>query len=420
MVPDDLKKGTWLLTLSGGPDSVALFHMMRKEGVHFACAHVNYRVRSQADEEEAYARRLCGQYGVECHVKTGPFSADGNFEASAREIRYAFFEELVHMHGYEGILTGHQMDDLLETWLMQKEKDLIPETYGIAEVSTYHGIPLVRPLLAYTKQQLQEYCDANGYAYWIDASNADERYTRNRLRHSVLADRTIEQKKDMLEEVHKANEALQQHRQAAHRMIHDDRCDFAAYRLESEDVRLLTLFELYREKGLYGFSRRYYKEIDKIIMRQDDFVKDVRAYRLVSDHTAFFLIPQAHPYADIHETVRFGTYGSYTIAENGRTTEAVHITEDDLPLTIRSLKAGDAIRMRFGTKKVSRFFIDRHIPLYLRSSWPIVVNAKGEVILVPGLGCSYNHYATKDVIYVIQSNNTEEEICGKTTTLKKY
>ena len=58
--------------------------------------------------------------------------------------------------------------------------------------------------------------------------------------------------------------------------------------------------------------------------------------------------------------------------------------------------------MRFGTKAVHRFFIDRHIPLYERRRWPIVENTRGEIILVPGLGCDASHYSTKPDFNVLQ------------------
>ena len=65
--------------------------------------------------------------------------------------------------------------------------------------------------------------------------------------------------------------------------------------------------------------------------------------------------------------------------------------------------------MRFGTKNVHRFFIDRHIPLFLRKVWPVVVNAKQEIILVPGLGCDIHHYSINPDISVIEYYNSEGE-----------
>jgi tRNA(Ile)-lysidine synthase len=81
---------------------------------------------------------------------------------------------------------------------------------------------------------------------------------------------------------------------------------------------------------------------------------------------------------------------------------SVTVRETDFPLTIRNVREKDRIRMRFGTKKVHRFFIDRRIPLCFRDSWPIAENAAGEIILVPGLGCDRNHYSIWPDFSVIQ------------------
>ena len=78
------------------------------------------------------------------------------------------------------------------------------------------------------------------------------------------------------------------------------------------------------------------------------------------------------------------------------------MAESDFPLTVRSWQAGDSIRLRFGRKSVHRFFIDRRIPLWKRASWPVVLNASGAVILVPGLGCDVDHYSIKPTLYVIE------------------
>lgn len=416
----ELKNGTWLLALSGGPDSAALYHRMRAEGVSFACAHVNYHVRPEADEEEEFVKQMCAADGIACHTADAVLADGENFEASAREFRYEFFAETVRKYGYAGILTGHQEDDLLETYIMQKEKDLIPETYGISPRSRYHGIPLVRPLLDCTKKQLQEYCDQNGWSYRIDSSNASDRYTRNRIRHTVLKELTEEERQALRQEIEQKNDALQIQRDKAAGLIRSGKCALQAYRETEEDVRLLVLFELYRRAGIYGYSRRYFRETDAVICAKNDFLLEVRDRELASDHEYFFLIPVSEPYEHVYETMTCVEHGFYRIADSGKTTEAVHITEEDLPVTVRTPRDGDAIRMRYGTKKIARFFIDRHIPLYQRRTWPVVTDRNGKVILLPGLGCSVDHYSTKDNIYVIQSNNTEENICGKTTTLKKY
>jgi tRNA(Ile)-lysidine synthetase-like protein len=78
------------------------------------------------------------------------------------------------------------------------------------------------------------------------------------------------------------------------------------------------------------------------------------------------------------------------------------LAESDFPLTIRSPRAGDAIEMRFGRKRLNRFFIDRRIPRWQRAVWPVVANRAGQVILVPGLGCDCQHFSMMPDFNVLQ------------------
>lgn len=78
------------------------------------------------------------------------------------------------------------------------------------------------------------------------------------------------------------------------------------------------------------------------------------------------------------------------------------MSEEDFPITIRSFQKGDAIQLRYGTKAINRFFIDRKISHKERKTWPIVVNCMGNVILVPEIGCDIKHYTNKPNCFVIK------------------
>ena len=117
------------------------------------------------------------------------------------------------------------------------------------------------------------------------------------------------------------------------------------------------------------------------------------------------IVKEPEAYADVYrneEELKAAVSEYYRIAEGTPSVYAVTLHEEDYPVMIRSPKEGDRIRLRFGTKKVSRFFIDRHIHPYRRLTWPVLVNACGEVILVPGLGCDVAHYSVNPVICVIK------------------
>ena len=175
-----LKKN--LLAFSAGIDSSALFFLMLENNIPFDIALVNYGTRENSDKEEAHAHSLAKKYNLTCHtIKAPQFTS--HFEQNARKFRYDFFETLMEEHDYDNLLTAHQLNDQLEWLLMRLTKGAgLSELIGLEEVSERENYTLVRPLLQYSKEELKAYLDAHDHPYFIDESNADERYERNRFR----------------------------------------------------------------------------------------------------------------------------------------------------------------------------------------------------------------------------------------------
>lgn len=386
---------------------MALADMCLRSGTAFAVAHVNYHHRPEADEEEAWVRQWCRDHGIVCHVRNEAFEYTGNFEAAARTWRYDFFEQLVRQYGYAGILTGHHQDDLIETYIMQKEKNIVPEYWGLKDSMMYHGILLERPLLHMTKKELEDYCSENGIRWYLDATNLQDDYARNRVRHEVIDHLSPMERSMILREIRMENAVMTERRCRVKTEIREGGTELSAYRRYSPDDRL-TLLRMIAEpqKQGPGLSRKFLEEADHILMEHDDFVIDVRDRQLVQKNGRFFLHKPFGTYsyvcADLQEVMELGTKETFRIEPGSPGVNAVTVREEDWPLTIRSWQSGDEIKMRYGTKSVHRFFIDRHIPRYMRRSWPVVVNAAGSVILVPGLGCDILHFSTSPDFNVLQ------------------
>ena len=105
---------------------MALVKICLDKKINFAIAHVNYHHRKEAEEEEEYITSFAKKHHIPIYVLNGQFTYSGNFEAEARHYRYNFFKEIIEKDNYDGVLVAHHKDDLLETYLMQKEKHLIP------------------------------------------------------------------------------------------------------------------------------------------------------------------------------------------------------------------------------------------------------------------------------------------------------
>jgi len=175
-----LKKN--LLAFSAGIDSSALFFLLLENDIPFDIAIVDYGIRAQSKEEVAHAKALAKKYNLQCHTALAP-TFESHFEANARKFRYDFFETLIKKEGYATLLTAHQLNDQLEWLLMRLTRGAgVSELLGLEPVSRQKGYLLIRPLLDYSKAELHTYLETNRYPYFIDESNHDEKYERNRFR----------------------------------------------------------------------------------------------------------------------------------------------------------------------------------------------------------------------------------------------
>lgn len=374
---------------------MALLSMCLEEGVPVAVAHVNYHHRQEADQEEAYVRSFCADHGIACHVRNEPFTYVGNFEAAARQWRYDFFVETVKANGYCGILIAHQEDDLLETYLMQSERNLEPDWFGLRQEMMYRGILVRRPLLSYTKAQLQAYCEEHHVEYFIDATNADETYARNRIRHEVVEKLTPLERQMMRREIDQQNAVMQERRCRVNAWAAQSRFALAAYRSLDEEDRIALLRAMV--PGGEHLRRRHLMEVDTILLKHDDFVISLGDHQLAQSDGFFFCmdVPSSYSYTfSSLEEMRCGlSFERFRVTVGSPGVNAVTFQPSDFPVTIRNARPNDAIRMRFGTKKVNRWMIDRKVPRWKRTVWPVVVNRAGTVILVPGIGCDVDHYS---------------------------
>ena len=184
-----------LLAFSAGIDSSALFFLLLENNIKFDIAIVDYGLRAQSKAEVAHAKALAKAYKLYCHTITAP-KFETNFEKEARDFRYEFFESLITIEGYDTLITAHQLNDQLEWFLMRLSKGAgVSELVGLEPVTDKGHYTLVRPLLEYTKEELLDYLKSHGHPYFVDESNSEEKYERNRFR-KAFADPLIAQYSD--------------------------------------------------------------------------------------------------------------------------------------------------------------------------------------------------------------------------------
>ena len=171
-----------LLAFSAGLDSSALFFLLLENNIKFDIAIVDYGVREQSKEEVAHAKALAKKYKLFCHNIQAPLF-DTHFEKQARDFRYEFFESLVAIEGYDNLLTAHQINDQLEWLLMRLTKGAgTSELLGLEPLTQRENYTLMRPLLSHSKDELLNFLKVNSHPYFVDESNSNEKYERNKFR----------------------------------------------------------------------------------------------------------------------------------------------------------------------------------------------------------------------------------------------
>lgn len=177
-----------LLACSGGMDSTVLAHLLKQLLVPFALAHVNYQLRgTDADDDQQFVKTLASTLKVPFFTVIAPIDKKNlqgaSVQMAARELRYAWLEDICTQHGYDLIATAHHADDNAETILLNMIKG--------TGIQGLHGIlpkqqRLIRPLLFATRSTISQYAADHGISYREDTSNASTDYQRNFLRHEVI------------------------------------------------------------------------------------------------------------------------------------------------------------------------------------------------------------------------------------------
>ncbi|MBR4740928.1 MAG: tRNA lysidine(34) synthetase TilS [Bacteroidales bacterium] len=187
-----------LVAVSGGIDSMCLAQKVRLEGGPFAMAHCNFSLRGEeSDADEAFVRSWASAYNIPLHVKrfdTQAFAqAEGiSVEMAARRLRYRWFGELCREHGYGAVAVAHNANDNAETLLLNLLRGTGlkgitgMKASGFLPDPEYGDIPLLRPLLGMTREEIEAFAREQGLTWREDSTNALNDYKRNKIRNQVF------------------------------------------------------------------------------------------------------------------------------------------------------------------------------------------------------------------------------------------
>lgn len=183
-----------LVGLSGGPDSLALFHLILSYSrrwparLSLGIAHVDHGWRPESGAEEAAMRRLAESQNLPYFsCKLDPLTLSGNLEDACRLHRINFFRQIYQREGFTALALGHHGDDQAETVIKRIfEGSHLDELAAMQPVSYLEDMQIWRPLLACRKAMLAKWLSQQNITAFDDASNRDMRYLRCRLRQQIL------------------------------------------------------------------------------------------------------------------------------------------------------------------------------------------------------------------------------------------
>ena len=397
---------------SSGPDSMALVDMLLKiRDKYQLClviAHVNHNVRKESYEEAEYLKEYCAVNNLLFETMIIEEYGDDNFHNEARNIRYNFFESLVKKYNANYLMTAHHGDDLIETILMRMVRGSNLNGYsGFKEIVPMDGYKIIRPLIHYTKQELEDYVKDNNVKYYVDSSNDKDKYTRNRYRKYLLPFLKEED-----ENVHHKFLKFSEELDSASRFIAKSR-DRALNRCIDNGIIRLDLFvnedAFIQKEILYYLLSEFYQ--DDLILISDKHIDLLFDLIYSGKANSFINLPnevvanKSYNMLELRrETLEITTYeiefDNYVLLPDKHVIETIEDTSDNsnnicrlnseeikLPLIVRTRRVGDKMKVKGldGSKKLKDIFIDKKISMNKRDSWPVVVDSEGKIVWIPGI-----------------------------------
>ena len=189
-------KGTYIVAVSGGVDSIGLLHALLQQYPEntYVVTHVHHGIRDDADDDRVLVQELATTMQLPFEYTELTLGSNAS-EAEDRSARYAYLNAVKNKHNAQAIVTAHHQDDVIETLFI----NLVRGTgrRGISSLKSTQDI--VRPLLHVSKKDMYAYALAHNLQWREDSTNTDKTYLRNKIRHDVVANMQPEHREQALQ-----------------------------------------------------------------------------------------------------------------------------------------------------------------------------------------------------------------------------
>ena len=398
--------------VSGGPDSMALLHLMssikKVIDIEVVCAHVNHNVRKESSSEKVFVEKFCLNHGIVFESMKIEDYGDDNFHNEARSKRYHYFENIVKKYGAKYLLTAHHGDDLIETILMRIVRGSTLRGYsGFSKIVKFEDYTILRPLINVTKDEIFEYNKNNNIAFVQDASNQKDVYTRNRFRKYIVPEFKKEDP-NVHNKFYKFSTTLLEYNDYIDKQVEKKIANIYVQNTLKID-EFLKEEKVIQMKIIYYILEHIYQ--DDLMLITDNHAELLHQLITSKRANAYIYLPNNLKAIKSYGTLTFVneemTKDEYEIEiinylnlPNGKNIEVVSSSSDTsnntcrlsskdvkMPLRVRTRVDGDKISVKgmIGSKKVSDIFIDCKIPMHDRNIWPVVVDSNNTVVWLPGL-----------------------------------
>ena len=398
-----------ILALSGGIDSMVLAGLLLKSKVEFVAAHCNFHLRGEeSDGDEKFVRDYAERNGIQCFVKhfeTEKYAAEQgiSIEMAARDLRYAWFEELRQQLNYDKIAVAHHADDQAETFFINLLRGA--GLNGLKGMKPQNGV-IIRPLLWVSREQIRKYAVENQILWREDHTNAESVYLRNKIRNQLLPV-FDELQSEARQGLYKSLEHLSAENELYRELLQEklgqiieyngdiQRIPHSAFLIQHSSFQLL--FEWLRQYGfntdqchfIYdalgsGVGNQYCSPTHCVVIGRDDLqlseIKEKTDDEIqIEIGEEEILFPVHLCFSKLEKTADFFIDKSPYVAQ-------LDFDKLKFPLTLRHWRYGDRFHplgMK-GSKLLSNFFVDQKFTEYQKQNVWLLVSADGDILWVVG------------------------------------
>jgi tRNA(Ile)-lysidine synthase len=397
-----------LLAISGGIDSMVMAHLFHQLGYNIGIAHCNFSLRAEeSDKDEELVRQFAEKHNIpfySINFETKAFAKKNKLsvQMAARELRYNWFEEIRMKNGFDSIAVAHNLNDNIETLLINLTRGTgLTGMTGMKPVNNR----IIRPLLFATRQDILIFMNRHKINFREDKSNADTKYTRNKIRHQIIPalkeiNPSIETTlNETAERFYGLDEIVTEFMSQLKEKISEQKDQFIIFNISLLKTYLhnkAVLFELFKP---YGITNTRITDLIKVIKGNTGGQIITDTHRIIKNRKELVVSDEKvsnELMYTIPDEKAFCIFPGISSARNVKIDETFEIPSDphtacidsrkvSFPMTIRKWKAGDhfyPLGMK-QKKKLSDYFIDNKYSRFDKENI-FILESEGKIVWIIG------------------------------------